>query len=269
MKEEKFYNLLTGKDKLKAEDLFALKEIIRRFPYFQTARIMHLLYLHGEKSSLYPEELPATAIYSNDRSKLKFLIENGLLPATATASAEPETNGKENEEKKEQEDIRTLLTELKNKIEKLLAGQGTPENIPYLHYSEQLQQIEEIISREKEKPTGTITPSKEKATGFSIEELEKLPEIEQEKSETTLLIERFLTGEQNERKKTPFFDPVKAAEESLKDNEDIISETLAQLYYRQGNVSKAIKIYKKLMLLHPKKSSYFANLIKKLEEKDN
>lgn len=48
------------------------------------------------------------------------------------------------------------------------------------------------------------------------------------------------------------------------DNGEIISETLALIYLKQGNKNKAIRIYEKLMLKFPEKSSYFEALLKKI-----
>ncbi len=52
---------------------------------------------------------------------------------------------------------------------------------------------------------------------------------------------------------------------SVTENEEIISEPLAELYLKQGHNKKAISIYQKLILKYPDKSAYFAGLIRKLE----
>jgi hypothetical protein len=58
---------------------------------------------------------------------------------------------------------------------------------------------------------------------------------------------------------------IKIADHSNKD-EIILTETMAQIYIQQGKKSKAAEVYRKLSLLHPEKSSYFASLIENLNE---
>ena len=72
------------------------------------------------------------------------------------------------------------------------------------------------------------------------------------------------------RPKAEFFNPVNMARQSVEEDDDLVTETLANLLYKQGNYKKAIKAYEKLCLLYPSKMSYFASLIQKikLEQKD-
>lgn len=79
------------------------------------------------------------------------------------------------------------------------------------------------------------------------------------------LIERFIKNEPKiERKKAEFFSPVNMGKISIVDNLEIVSETLAGIYAKQGDIEKAIRAYEQLALKYPEKSSYFAALIQEL-----
>lgn len=56
---------------------------------------------------------------------------------------------------------------------------------------------------------------------------------------------------------------------SVAEKMNIVSETLAAVYVDQENYTKAIKIYKTLMIKYPEKSSIFADLITELKNKNS
>lgn len=58
------------------------------------------------------------------------------------------------------------------------------------------------------------------------------------------------------------------AENSVADNEQIASETLAQILLGQGQSQKAINMYKRLQTQQPQKQAYFEQLIAQIKTKN-
>ena len=70
-------------------------------------------------------------------------------------------------------------------------------------------------------------------------------------------------------KKEVFFKAIDVAKESLIENDDLVTPTLAKVYLEQEHYKKAITAYEKLILKYPKKSSFFAAQIKLISKLNN
>lgn len=128
------------------------------------------------------------------------------------------------------------------------------------------------------KPTEAIVPE---AASDWLRQAEEKPKpaplapiqpVAEKKGEvdTKSLIDKFIKQQTPAApQKAEFFTPQQAAKRSLDDKAGMVTETLARVYAKQGNVPKAIEAYKRLALKYPEKSAYFAALQKELEAQLN
>lgn len=84
------------------------------------------------------------------------------------------------------------------------------------------------------------------------------------------LIDKFIQEKPSiQRPKKEFFSPERAMKKSEVLDMGIVTETLANIYIKQGYPDKALKVYQQLQLKFPEKLSYFASLIIKLKQEHN
>jgi len=233
MNKELFCNCLKDTDNLTKDSINQLTEIIKDFPYCQSARILLTTTLFREQNIRYENELRTTAIYVGNRGILrKHVNQIGkkedfiVLPDEHVEKVVVKTN-----EDKEKPEVKT----------------GSADSI---------SELKKIV---KEHITDIETETEQKSS-------DEVKETRPKKSKSDL-IDEFIKNEPGiTRQKSAFFNPVKAARISIVDEENIISETLAKIYTDQGLFEKAISTYKKLSLKFPEKSTYFAALIEKAEK---
>jgi tetratricopeptide (TPR) repeat protein len=82
------------------------------------------------------------------------------------------------------------------------------------------------------------------------------------------LIEKFIATEPRITPgKVEQYTGVSFAKESLEENFDWVTETMAKLYATQGKIDRARKAYKRLIELHPEKKIHFENQLKVLNQR--
>lgn len=86
---------------------------------------------------------------------------------------------------------------------------------------------------------------------------------------TKALIDRFIhqATPPPPAKKAEFFSPQQAAKRSLEDHADMVTETLARIYEKQGNLAKARAAYARLAEKHPDRRDHFLGLARALEQR--
>ncbi len=255
MNKDQFISYLTNPAKLNAGTIDELTSLINDFPYFQSARILLTINLFKEENVKFNSELKLTAIYAGNRNILKRHIDRMSKDRLRIIVEE---------EQKEKPVEKVIPEERKEKP-------ATP--------------VENDQETAKTEPAKT-KPTTEENTIAQLKKIieQRIREIEEEKKHKdqekskkplskkakTNLIDSFIENDPSiSRSKGEFYDPVVKARQSVVEQEDIVSETLAQIYYDQGYYDKAILMYEKLILKIPEKSSYFAALIQKAKNELN
>ena len=236
--------LIQHPERMDRETLYDLRSLTALHPYYQTARILMLQNLFLLHDPTVDEELRRAAVYITDRRVLFQMIE-AVHYRIKTVKREAEE--KEREEKKHGE-----------------AGNRTAELIDSF--------LGTMPDEDREKPKSRKPTPADAAVDYVAYLLESgafendSEETPQMKGQT--LIDEFISKEGGGRIVLPELeaDVKDTSESSGPVPDDICTETMAQIYVRQGRYSQALEIIKRLNLDNPKKNAYFADQIRFLEK---
>ncbi|MBI9038245.1 MAG: hypothetical protein JEY97_08950 [Bacteroidales bacterium] len=227
MNRKQFVHLLENLNNLNFESIALNEKIIAEFPYCQIAEILYVLNLYKETSIHYTNQLRIAAAYAPDRSILKILVDSISF------------------KKRDSEKI------IEKEVPK--TEEQTDEIQPKSSYN-----IEDVFDK---------APSLKEEDDDDEFNNDELSYAKDEKLSKEQLIDKFIKEEPRiSPPKREFYNPIQYARKSLIDDESLVSETLAEIYLKQGNISKAVKIFEKLILNYSKKSTYFAGQIEKIKE---
>ena len=251
MKIQDYTYLLKNPHNADTAKVDALEEVIKAFPYFQSARALYLKGLKNQDSFKYNQFLKTTAAYTTDRSVLfNFITSSDFNNKTETTSSEVIL-----------EDIEVIDAELVKALHKKITS-------PQEEEKKENEKEDLPLSLEIGKPL-EFTSSESHSFGEWLQ-LGIVQPIQREapkkkKTSSFDLIDKFISAK-------PKIKPVKDKDaiplvkaQPTTDYNSLMTETLAKVYLEQKKYESAIKAYRILSLKYPEKSSFFANRIKEIK----
>ncbi len=267
MDSKQLIGYMTRPETLKGEAVQKMEQLVVDYPSFAIGQALLAIAYQNSSDDRYESQLRRTAALMPNRDKLRLFT----LIARHRLESEPEIPALPDE-----------LPPADNVFSNIESMETTEEQDSGI-IQEKVFIIPAIdLSGSHEELTAEMALLDEKRK--SLDELKailarRLKEIEEEKQRKEAeepqpkklsrreLIDKFILENPTiSRPKAEFYNPISVAQNSIIDQENIVSETLAKIYEQQGYIDKAISIYEKLRLHYPEKSRYFAAQIERLQE---
>ena len=273
MDSKQLIGYMTRPERLKGDAVRDVEQLVADYPYFAIGQTLLAIAYQNTDDERYDSQLKHTAAIMPNRDKLRLftLIARHRWESEPEVPALPDEFTPE-EEAKPSDNVFSNIESIETKEE---------QNTGIIR--EKVFIIPEInLSGSHEELSAEMALLEEKRK--SLDELKaiianRLKEIEAEKQKKETeqvqpkklsrkeLIDKFILENPSiSRPKAEFYNPISVAQNSIIDQENIVSETLGKIYEKQGYIEKAISIYEKLCLKYPEKSRYFAAQIERLKK---
>ena len=292
-----FASLLLDPSKVSDAQFNALKSIVEEYPYFQSARALHLKALKDRGSFKYNQELKTTAAYTTDRSVLfDFVTSEEFNQNKISERIKHNLEHLKNIELLDIDDISVNKSVIIDDALRQHINDTQPILDPDLFEERKPSKSDNIIavdsdqieeSPEKQLQLGQPLEFDKtevhsftewlKITNFKPIERVEQPETttsKEEGSEINMkfeLIDKFIKNNPKMPKVTTKGGSIDLSKDSVHTTDTLMTETLARIYLEQKNYDKAIQAYDILSLKYPEKSGFFADqiqAIKKLKEQN-
>lgn len=242
-------------ESLGTESLYELRQLLERYPYFQTARILYLKNLFLLHNPSFQEELRKGALFVADLSVLFYAIEGEHFVIKQHAGPKESSHPGS--------DDRTL-----DLIDRFLADASEPSAETLLPLPAEAVDYTSVLEEEVQAgDTVAVAPLRGQELIDSFIEKnakeEEHPEEKQVPEEAG--VEEPCLPSKEEKEGVPPSEIVNEVPE-VEEEENYFTETLAKIYVKQQRYDKALEIIKKLNLKYPKKNTYFADQIRFLEK---
>ncbi len=273
MDSKQLIGYMTRPETLKDGAVKEMEQLVADYPYFAIGQTLLTIAYHNTDDARYDEQLKHTAAITPNRNKLR------ILTMLAHHRLESESKAPVATEERTPREIAEPSDNVFSSIEAIETHEEHDNDI----IREKVFIIPEIDLRgSREELSAEMALLEEKRK--SLDELKaiianRLREIEEEKQRKETeqpkakklsrkeLIDKFILENPSiTRPKAEFYNPISVAQNSIIDQENIVSETLAKIYEKQGYLEKAMSIYEKLSLKYPEKSRYFAAQIERIKE---
>ena len=260
--KENIAHIIKQPESISEQQLKSLENLAAQFPFSAFIQAMLTKAYKLSNDIGYHEQLEKAAFSIADRKVLyRYIHRPALIEKIKTVMTGNEV--KENEQDLKQTPIKENDAQL-IELEKNILSAAINSSI-----QQEVQQKAPVANPQKNisnKKTVDFAKLKMPLSSWLAHPSKKEPS--ENKLDTDSIIENYIAGKTT-TKSTPFFSPAESAKLSLVDNEEFVTETLAEIHVKQGNYPKAIQIYEGLMLKFPEKNTFFASRIRFIQEKSN